>query len=108
MSEHYGQWQAQGDDIKDPPKGHCHEWGQDVVPTKPDGLTWLEAVKAQCTASQRARREQRAFSRADRFVRRAPPDGYPTTHKHFYAEDDAFPDARVDLEIYGLAFREPA
>jgi hypothetical protein len=107
MSEHYGQRQAQGDDIQDPPHGHCQEWGQDIVPTKPEGLGWLTAVNAMCTASQRQRRVGRAFAAAERFVRRAPQGGYPTTMKPFYARDDSYPDARVDLEIYGLAFRDP-
>lgn len=106
MSAHYGQWQAQGDDIDDPPKGHCREWGQDDVPTKGQGLAWLAETSAMCTKSQRKRREGDACADAVRFVRRAPAGGYPSMSRHFYANDDAYPDARIDVEIYGLAFRD--
>lgn len=34
-------------------------------------------------------------------------EGYPSTMKPFYAHDDSYPDARVDLEIYGMAFKGP-
>lgn len=112
MSKHHGQWQAQGDDIKNPPKGHCREWGQDSVPTKTDGLGWLAEVAAMCTVSQRDRRTPVACRKAKRFVRRAPPEGYPTMSVHFPAPQDAYKNARIDLEIYGDAFaddpRDPA
>jgi hypothetical protein len=103
MSTYYGQWQAQGEDIANP--GHCRTWGQETVPTKDEGLAWLGEVAGMCTASQRKRRQDKGFNAAERFVRRAPAEGYPTTSKHFYAGDDAYLDARVDLEIYVLAFR---
>lgn len=101
MSKNSGQWQAQGDDIGG--KGHCVEWGQDAVPTKQQGLTWLGQVEAACAHKQRERRAG-SFRDARRFVQRAPPGGYPSTSRHFYADDDRYPDARVDLEIYGMAF----
>jgi hypothetical protein len=106
MSNHHGQWQAQGDDIKNPPRGHRKEWGQATVPTKPQGLGWLQEVVDMCTDSQYRRREVRGFRAAEKFVRRAPPDGYPTMMKSFYANDDKYRDARVDLEIYGKAFAD--
>lgn len=108
VSQHYGQWQAQGGDMADPSKGECIEWGQDEVPTKRDGLTWLGGVMDRCTHSQRRLRQVRAELEARRFVQRAPAAGYPTTSRHFYARDDRYPDARIDLEIYGLAFKDDA
>jgi hypothetical protein len=105
MSEHYGQWQAQGDDIKNPPKGHCRTWGQDTAPTKDEGCTWLGGVMEMCSASQRRCRQARAYPSAQRFVRRAPPEGYPTTSVHFYAFRDSGRNERIDLEIWGYAFR---
>ena len=105
MSKHAGQWQAQGDDIKNPPKGHRREWGQDDVPTKRQGSSWLEEVLEMCTGGQRQRRLGQAYREAARFVRRAPAAGYPSMSKHFYCRDDAYPNARIDLEIYGMAFR---
>ena len=103
MSEHYGQWQAQGDDMPTT-KGRTTEWGQDSVPDKNDGLAWLMDVAEQCTAGERARREARACPQAVRFVMRCPPEGHPLTSKHFYARDDRYKNARIDLEIYGRAF----
>lgn len=105
MSEHYGQWQAQGDDMPTT-KGRTVEWGQDTVPNKEDGLRWLTEVAMQCTASERERREGRACPQAIKFVNRCPPGGHPRTSKHFYARDDRYKNARIDLEIYGLAFRD--
>lgn len=102
MSRHHGEWQAQGRDIGG--RGHRVAWGQERVPTKTEGTTWLQAVLSQCTASERDRRERRALRDAERFLRRCPPEGYPTTSEHFYARCDSHPDARIDLEIYGLAF----
>jgi hypothetical protein len=106
MSKHHGQWQAQGKDIKDPHKGYRREWGQDTVPTKPQGLGWLDEVAEMCTASEFRRREVGGFRAAEKFVKRAPPDGYPTMMRSFYAKDDRYPNARVDLEIYGMAFAD--
>jgi hypothetical protein len=106
MSDHHGQWQAQGDDITEPPGGHCKEWGQNAVPTKGEGLQWLVCVVGMCTSAQRRRREARAQRQAERFVSRAPREGYPTTSKHFYAQDDRYPDARIDVEVYGMAFQD--
>lgn len=106
MSKNHGQWQAQGADIKDPPKGHCKEWGQDSTPTKEEGLGWLAEVAAMCTGSQRKLREKSACPDAKLFVRRAPAGGYPTTSKHFYARSGTYRNARIDLEVYGMAFRD--
>ncbi|HFE45574.1 MAG TPA: hypothetical protein ENJ18_08770 [Nannocystis exedens] len=103
MNNHHGQWQAQGDDID--ARGHCVEWGEIKVPTKEQGRDWLGEVAGKCTRSQRRRREGRACRDARRFIDRAPAEGYPTTSKHFYARDDAYANARIDLEIYGMAFR---
>ncbi len=105
MSNHSGQWQAQGDDIDDPPRGHCVEWGEAEVPTKEQGRGWLGEVADKCTKTQRRRRSGRACRDAKKFIARAPAEGYPTTSKHFYARDDAYVNARIDLEIYGMAFR---
>jgi hypothetical protein len=80
--------------------------GRDTVPNKEDGLRWLTEVAMQCTASERERREGRACPQAIKFVNRCPPGGHPRTSKHFYARDDRYKNARIDLEIYGLAFRD--
>lgn len=104
VSEHHGEWQAQGDDI--PGRGHRVSWGQADVPTKAQGLAWLGAIATHCTESVRKRRE-RACRDAKRFVDRAPVEGYPSMMKSFYCGGDRYPNARIDLEIYGLAFRDP-
>ncbi|MBX3270374.1 MAG: hypothetical protein KF729_08950 [Sandaracinaceae bacterium] len=104
MSEHHGQWQAQGDDVSG--RGHRVTWGQDVVPTKADGLEWLEQLAANCSKGEGKRRE-RACRDAKRFVCRAAPEGHPSMMKSFYCRDDAYPNARIDVEIYGFAFRDP-
>jgi hypothetical protein len=103
VSKNHGQWQAQGADIGG--KGHCVPWGQESVPTKADGVSWLWDVAKMCTQSERERREGRACRAARRFVSRAPLTGYPSTMRSFYSLDDAYPDARIDVEIYGQAFR---
>ncbi|MDP3571090.1 MAG: hypothetical protein Q8S42_10705 [Archangium sp.] len=104
MSNHHGQWQAQGDDIPKP--GHRRMWGQELVPTKQQGREWLIEVQEMCQRAELRRREE-AFRDAQRFLSRAPVEGYPSTMKPFYAYDDSYPNARVDLEIYGLAFQGP-
>ncbi|MCK6523947.1 hypothetical protein L6R49_21265, partial [Myxococcota bacterium] len=76
-------------------KGECVEWGQDEVPTKAEGRSWLSQVAERCTSSQRARRAVRACKEALRFIKRAPPGGYPTISKHFYAKGDGYNDARI-------------
>jgi hypothetical protein len=78
------------------------------VPTKEQGTQWLGEVSVKCTHGQRARREGRACRDARKFVQRAPAGGYPTSSRHFYARDDRYPNARIDVEIYGLAFKDDA
>lgn len=104
MSKNSGEWQAQGDDI--PGRGHRVDWGQDEVPTKTQGLRWLHEVGEECTGSQRSRRETTACRDARRFVARVPPEGYPTTSRQFYARDGHYKNARIDLEIRGMAFKD--
>lgn len=101
MSEHYGQWQADGDDLTNGKQRV--EWGQDTVPTKQEGRAWLAAVAKKITSGERIRREPRACRDAKRFVERCPPQAYPSTMRRFYADNDK-PTACIDLEIYGLAF----
>lgn len=103
MSDHHGQWQAQGDDVDGNRTGHRKHWGQAGVPTKANGLAWLLEVSGMCTHSQRKRREN-ACKAARRFVRRAPIEGYPTMRKTFSANDSHCRNARIDLEVYGMAF----
>lgn len=66
----------------------------------------LADVAAKCTSGERKRRQNRACRDAQRFVSRAPRGGYPSMSKHFYAGDDSYRNARIDLEIYGLAFKD--
>jgi hypothetical protein len=81
-------------------------WGHDDVPTQAQGHGYLREVEVMCADREQKRRE-RAFRDARRFISRAPPGGYPSTMRPFYGKDDAYRNARVDLEIYGLAFRRP-
>ncbi len=102
MSDHHGQWQADGDDLKTGKQ--CVLWGQDTVPTKEDGHRWLAEVSSKLTHGERKRREPRACNDAKKFIRRAPPEGYPSTMRRFHVDKDKPTGACIDLEIYGMAF----
>lgn len=102
VSEHHGQWQAQGDDI--PERGHSRVWACDDVPTNRQGMDWLAELMAKCERRQATRRA-RAHKDAMRFLERAPSEGYPSLQRSFYARDDDYKNARIDVEIYGCAFR---
>lgn len=103
MANHSGQWQAQGDDIKTPPNGHCVTWGHGYIPTKSEGHGYLDQVIDKCQKKEKKLRED-AEIKARRFIDRSPPEGYPTASKHFYCNSDVYKNARIDLEIYGMAF----
>jgi hypothetical protein len=105
-----GRWQAQGTDITKPKGGHSVTWEESQAPSKPDGLGTLNALTAKCEAGQRELRAK-AWTKAQRYVARAPACGYPATgkSKSFYADPAnlRFRNARVDLEITaGFAFAD--
>lgn len=105
---HRGRWQAQGADIVTPKGGHSEKWAEVQPISKPAGLAKLDALKAKCDATQRERRAK-AWAKAQRYVRRAPPGGYSAEGKSkpFYADPSnrRYRNVRVDLEIHaGLAF----
>lgn len=105
---HRGRWQAQGADIKKPPGGHSVRWDLSKPPSKSEGTAHVDALKGQCTPSQRQLRGD-AWAKAQRWISRAPSGGYSTVggSKSFYVEpsDRKYRGARVDLELKaGQAF----
>jgi hypothetical protein len=107
---HRGRWQAQGDDIKKPKGGHSVPWNQAIAPTKEQGVQNLTQLYGLCEAQQRKLRAT-VFKKAERYVHRAPPEGYPASGKNkpFYVDpqNPRYPDARIDLDIKaGMAFTD--
>lgn len=106
---HRGRWQAQGDDVDRRIRGGVStSWNQELAPTKAEGIDHLNQLASQCQASELELREI-ALRKAQRHVRRAPPEGYEAEAKNkpFYVfpKHKRYPNARIDLDITaGRAF----
>ncbi len=97
-----GRIQAQGNN---PPVQKSRAWTQDNVPTRSEGLAWLDEVWNSLTPSEKRERQQ-AYEDAKRFIQNAPAGGYlAPVSRHFYDPQRKDPDARIDIEIItGAAF----
>ncbi|HEX8459088.1 MAG TPA: Ig-like domain-containing protein, partial [Pyrinomonadaceae bacterium] len=105
---HRGRIQAQG---SNPRLEISKPWSQDDVPSKSDGLRWLDSLWDRLTSSEK-RDRQRAYEDARRFILTAPQDGYEAfpfkISRSFRDPARRDPAARIDIEIIaGRAFEGP-
>lgn len=98
-----GRFQAQGEGLE-----KSRSWADVNVPTKPQGHTYINELKAQLNHSELAAR-QTCFERAARWVNDAPSNGYVVVNqiKTSFQPYPPLKDIRVDGEIHcGSAFKD--
>lgn len=97
-----GRIQAQG---SNPPVQKSRAWSQDAVPTRLEGVAWLDEVWNSLTAREKSDR-QRAYEDARRFIQNAPDGGYlAPISRTFQDPQRRDPRARIDIEVIaGSAF----
>lgn len=97
-----GRFQAQGDKLE-----KSKSWAQVNVPTKRDGYSFLDELKAELTPAELNARET-SFVKARRWVDASPPNGYVVVNqiKTTFKTSPPVRDIRVDVELHsGIAFK---
>lgn len=96
-----GRIQAQGIGCQE-----SESWTQDNVPTKNDGITFENALKGKLTKKEIQDR-QSCFLKFERFINKAPKNGYDDNIKSSFTPYPPIRDVRVDVEIIkGRAFKD--